>query len=331
MFEEWFNWPDELSDAVERSALDNSLADGANQYSISYSYLRDTTLDTPGSAHRPDLPQRPPAPRGPRSGRVLWSRPSTLTPPHPPVRRTPRPFPVPGDRRGPGHARGTPPCRSSSPSGLSLLIGPGWPPSLPRGMRCVPQLFHIDTGPRAGSRPLAFPTIPYSASCGGFLFGAPYKRSRSLRPSGLLADRTDQTGWTRGFGLSTTTFYVPARTRPRSHPNPWDRLRRPTGKCGDGALPPTRSTARPAAQNSRNTAAHRSCPIDCRGTSSAREPQLPPFGPDRITSCTHEKPDVTPTPVLPDRLRGSEAEARTGAEALSRAWSLRTGNTVRLP
>ncbi len=55
----------------------------------------------PGSGSRHDLPSSPPGPRGPRSGRVMLSRPSPLNRPHPPVRRTPRHFPHCGYRRGP--------------------------------------------------------------------------------------------------------------------------------------------------------------------------------------------------------------------------------------
>ena len=87
-------------------------ADPAMPVAISrvYTVLRlgSTTLSTgwyprsaPGSVSRHDLPPSPPGPRGPRSGRVMLFRPSPLNRPHPPVRRTPRPFPYTGYGRGP--------------------------------------------------------------------------------------------------------------------------------------------------------------------------------------------------------------------------------------
>ena len=134
----------------------------------------------------------PPAPRGPRSGWVVLSHPSTLGDlirQSGGLRLTSR---HPGYKDGLRHSQGHP-VMTSTPSGLSLRYFRVLPPSIRREPRCVRlSFFHTGTGHRIGGTPLATPSTPQISFTRESLFRR-FIRSLSLRPYSLLASQADRT------------------------------------------------------------------------------------------------------------------------------------------
>ena len=168
-------------------------------------------------------------PRGPRSGWVVLSHPSSLNRPHPPVKETPShfPFSVIGkvfDIHGLS-------CLFLSPSGLSSLNFPVLPPSVPRWSGCV----HTSVLPqsalaiRHGIGPWQPTFTPQISFVRASDFAASNERLLSLRPYGLLATLTDRTS---SLEPAHDGFLLPNSLEPESLRAQWDMLRRQTKNCG---------------------------------------------------------------------------------------------------
>ena len=224
---------------------------------------------------------RPPEPRGPRSGRVVLSRPSTLSRPHPPVRRTPRPFPLPVidavlDIRGSS-------CLFSAPSGLSLLLNcPGLPPSLRRGTQCVLLSSSASALAIGWKADPWHPRNPHkSASLRGQRFAASYNRSLSLRPSGLLTTLADRTRREPGSPPSPRWLLRPSSLA-SDHPETSGICYGAKLRIAPAGLPPASSAARLAARFSPAQAPSKQSYGAGRGSSG---PPVPPACAPPATAC----------------------------------------------
>ncbi len=179
--------------------------------------------------------------------------------------------------------------------------GTGRGPAPPTALR--PARFRIDRSDRDDDPRPDPASRNGAASCPWGQTGRPddapkHGGGRTSSPSG--PGGKDHRGKAAG-----TVAAVPAQpTLPFGHPTPQGRQRSDSLVArGDSRGTSGFKIGNPTPEHPRNPADPRSGPIDFRRTSSAQEPRLPSFGPDRIKSYTYEKLDVNPTSVLPDRLR----------------------------
>ena len=176
-------------------------------------------------------------PRGPRSGWVVLSHPSSLNRPHPPVKETPShfPFSVIGkvfDIHGLS-------CLFLSPSGLSSSLNF---PELSRiAAVCTPvvRCVHTSVLPqsalaiRHGIGPWQPTFTPQISFVRASDFAASNERLLSLRPYGLLATLTDRTS---SLEPAHDGFLLPNSLEPESLRAQWDMLRRQTKNYADGTF-----------------------------------------------------------------------------------------------